>query len=238
MFSKRVRFLTTVAAAVGIPYAWFNENLAGSLQSGWSTLRQTVSSWHDGSRPTWPVSISTSDGFEVRDPNAPPIEATVQQLREALRFEVTPTWVTRKWPRISTIRAERDLVGLRVPLVTGTESDDFAGSLTYYFDGRHHLRRITLHGQMGDDRALVSLVTEHFGLRPEPTLGAGMYLLRWNAKPMNVLRVSHAPVVRAEVPNAKLIIEMEINDVSAGYGVSPEFSAMLQNDQHVRQWET
>jgi hypothetical protein len=63
-----------------------------------------------------------------------------------------------------------------------------------------------------------------------------VYILRWNAKPMNVLRVSHAPVVRADAPYAKYRIEMEINDVRGGYGVSPEFRDYLVPDQHVRRW--
>ena len=237
MFSRPLRFMAMIAVAAAIPYAWFNENLAGSLKGGWQKISGATSgNW---SRSTWPVSTS---GFSVdshnRDPDSPAIATSVHDLREVLQFRVTPRWVTDHWPRISTVRAERDLVGLRVPLVTGTNLNDFAGSLTYYFDARQHLRRITLHGHTGDDAALVEIMTKHFGLLPEPTLGAGIYILRWNAKPMNVMRVSHAPIIRVHDPHSKLIVELELNDLGAGYGLSPEFSEILVPDQHVRAWST
>lgn len=238
MFGKRMRFVTMVGIAAGIPYAWFNENFASALKGGlksFSNLRS--SSPRTGSGETWPVSFGLSSAaFSERDPNAPPSTPTLHRFDEVLRFDVTPRWVTQQWDRISSVRAERDLVGMRVPLVTGTSAGDFAGSLTYYFDARQRLRRLTLHGHTGDDQPLVQLATKTFGLRAEPHLGAGIYLLRWNAKPMTVLRVSHAPVIRSDEPFTKFIIEMEINDVYAGYGLTPEFAQILVPDQHVRRW--
>lgn len=242
MFGKRLRFLTMVGAAAAIPYAWFNENLAGTLQSGWesvsdraSRLTSSARSW---SSSGWPVSIGTgATGMPYTDPGGESV-STFHPLAEVLSFQVTPRWITDRWPRVSTVRAERDLVGLRVPLVTGTGFDDFAGSLTYYFDAGQRLRRITLHGQTGDDRQLVGMAVQQFGMHPEPNLAAGVYLLRWNAEPMNVLRVSHAPVVEASQPFSKLVVELEINDVGGGYGLSPEGAELLAPDEHVRQWNT
>ncbi len=244
MFGRRMRFMTMIAFAAGIPYAWFSENFGASVQSGWQSLSRATTSWSSSSSSssrwegtTWPASFGTSSRRSAdRDPNAPAAAVSIHQWAEVLRFDVTPRWVTDHWERISTIRAERDLVGMRVPLVTGTKVDDFAGSLTYYFDPNQRLHRLTLHGQTGDDRLLVEHASQKFGLRPEPHLGAGMYLLRWNGKPMNVMRVSHAPVIRADEPHTKFIVEMEINNVSGGYGVSPEFAELLIPDQHVRRW--
>jgi hypothetical protein len=232
-----MRFLTMIGIAAGIPYAWFNEHFGTTLKSGWQSWNRMKSSSTADSDGAWPVPFSTSASLSSqRDPNTPVSAPSVHDLRDVLRFDVTPQWVTENWDRVSTVRAERDLVGMRVPLVTGTTVEDFAGSLTYYFDAGHRLKRLTLHGQTGSDRAIVAHVTQAFGMRPEPHLGAGMYLLRWNAKPMNVLRITHAPVIRADEPFAKLIVEMEINDVHGGYGVSPEFAELLVPDQHVRRW--
>jgi hypothetical protein len=239
MFGKRLRFLTMLGVAVGIPYAWFSDTVGKSVQNGWKSWKQLSGSpaSRDLGDTTWPIAFQTSSA-EVgpRDPSAPAVGASLHELSDVLRFDVTPRWVTDRWSRISTVRAERDLVGLRVPLVTGTEVADLAGSLTYFFDATQRLRRLTLHGQTGDDRAVVSYVMQNFGMQPEPHLGGGIYLLRWNAKPMNVLRVSHAPVIRADEPHARLVIELELNDVHGGYGVSSEFASLLVPDQHVRRW--
>lgn len=239
MFGKRLRILTMIGIAAGIPYAWFNENFGSALKGGWKSLARVAAPSQGGgsSDSTWPVSFSLSSGATTaRDPAAPATPASIHKMEEVLRFDVTPRWVTDHWDRVSSVRAERDLVGMRVPLVTGTDIADFAGSLTYYFDARQRLRRLTLHGHTGDDRPLVELAVKAFGLRTEPHLGAGIHLLRWNAKPMNVLRVTHAPVVRADEPFTKFVVEMEINDVHGGYGLTPEFAQLLIPDQHVRKW--
>ena len=47
----------------------------------------------------------------------------------------------RRWPRVTTV-PQFALAGLRVPLVTGTQIDDLAGSLTYYFDRTDQVQRI------------------------------------------------------------------------------------------------
>jgi hypothetical protein len=226
MFGKQLRFLTMIGIAAGVPYVWFSERVGTIVRSGrqsWQGL--TSSSTAVGGK---------AGSFSSRNPDAPAASPVIYQLADVLRFDVTPRWVTEQWSRVSTVRAEADLVGLRVPLVTGTQVDDFAGSLTYYFDANQRLRRLTLHGQIGDDRKLVQYGMRTFGLLPEPHLGAGIYLLRWNAEPLNLLRVTHAPVIRADEPYGKLFLEMEINDISAGYGLSQEFAELLIPDQHVR----
>ncbi len=61
-----------------------------------------------------------------------------------LRFDVTVEWVMQRWPRVSTGLPYLQLQGYRVPLVTGTKVADLAGSLTYYFNARQQVQRITL----------------------------------------------------------------------------------------------
>jgi hypothetical protein len=78
-----------------------------------------------------------------------------------------------------------------VPLVTGTRPDDIAGSLTYYFDKRQQLQRITFEGVVGDERRLVNFVTGQYKLKAEPTLGAGLYVAKWSGRPQKArLRVN------------------------------------------------
>lgn len=239
MIGRRFRFLAVMAAATGLPYAWFNENVSGKLKSGWNSLSQLGTGQSSSNDTLWPVSIGTfNPTVASRDPQAPSVTAPVQRLADVLRFDITPAWILERWPRVSTVRAERDLLGFRVPLVTGTNVDDVAGSLTYYFNADKRLCRITLHGQTGSDATLVGIVSSSFGMHPEPSLGAGVYLLRWNTRPLNVLRITHAPVVRAEDPYSRFIVELELNDVAGGYGLSPEFTEVLRPDHHVREWRT
>jgi hypothetical protein len=137
---------------------------------------------------------------------------------------------------VSTVLADQKLEGLRVTLVTGTELEDLVGSLTYYFDARGSCRRISLHGNTGDERKLVELVASQFGMNPEPTLGVGMYVARWNGMPTSVLRIAYAPVVRSSNPHNRLEVSLEINRPDGYYGLSQEFAELLLSDRHTRRW--
>ncbi|MGE0757848.1 MAG: DUF6690 family protein [Pirellulaceae bacterium] len=265
MFSKRARFLTMLAASAGIPYAWFNENLAGPIRATWKSLSaeltaRSESTTHFGDiLPALPAAYEPqpTSSFDVssRPPEAPSnhtVSSVAPALRagrsetsgaglfcplpETLRFDIDPRWVTDRWPRVSTVHAQPDLEGLRVPLVSGTGPADILGSLTYYFDRRQRVCRLTLQGQTGDERALVHLASQRFGVKPEATLSAGIYVARWNGQPINVLHVSRAPVIRASSPHTRLRIELEVNDPSAGHGLSSELRQMLQYESQVRRW--
>jgi len=54
--------------------------------------------------------------------------------------------VISRWPRVSAGLAELQLQGYRVPLVSGTTANDLAGALTYYFNSRQQVQRITFQG--------------------------------------------------------------------------------------------
>lgn len=82
---------------------------------------------------------------------------------EIFRFDMTPQGVRKRWSRVTTGLADTRYQGYRVPLVTGTEESDLAGSLSYYFDSRPRLRKITFTGTTGDPGRLVDLVTKQFG---------------------------------------------------------------------------
>src|SRR5205085_8416505 len=89
-------------------------------------------------------------------------EVTVAPFEQALRWEVKPAWVLSTWSRVTTSLPELDLQGYRVAYVSGTAETDIAGSLSYYFDNTHQLRRIEFHGTTGDARRLVQfLISQH-----------------------------------------------------------------------------
>ena len=58
----------------------------------------------------------------------------INHFSEVIRFDIKPSWVTKRWARVSSSLAELGLEGYRVPVVTGADVNDLAGSLTYYFD--------------------------------------------------------------------------------------------------------
>ncbi|HMP07303.1 MAG TPA: hypothetical protein PJ982_13200, partial [Lacipirellulaceae bacterium] len=111
-------------------------------------------------------------------PASRPLEgAPSYSLTEVLRFDVTKEWVYQRWPRKSTGLAELDLYGVRVPLVTGTQLTDLAGSLTYFFDYAGRVQRISFRGRTGDTTQLIYLAAQRFGLTAQPALAAGEQLL-------------------------------------------------------------
>jgi hypothetical protein len=98
------------------------------------------------------------------------------------------------------------------------------------------VQRIHLHGYTGNPARLVHLATRYLRLQPEPHLGAGLYLQRWNGEPTSVLRISHAPVVSHANARSRFVVEMEINRPGATFRLSPEFQQLLTYDAHTQRW--
>lgn len=172
-----------------------------------------------------PASIAASDGLEP-----------IVDLREALNFNITPAWVVQRWPRVTNSVAPDGLHVMRVSLVTGTSVDDVCGCLTYYFDTRQRLERITLHGSAGDPSRLIAIVTRDHGLQPHRTLDAALYLKRWNGTPRCVLWIGHAPLARADQPHLRYQIMLELNRTDGKYRLSDETAAFLDERRKAGLW--
>ncbi len=172
------------------------------------------------------------------DPAAAPTLAGshVNDLREVIRFDISPDWVLQRFSRVSTVLADLKLEGLRVPIVTGIRADDMAGTLTYYFDHQSKLQRCTFHGFTGDPTKLVQTMTGNYGLTAEPALEAGVYTKRWNGTPVHFLRLTHAPVVYSNAVHQKYTVFMELNQPSLGYGISAEARRIVDSDRHSGRW--
>jgi len=160
----------------------------------------------------------------------------IHDLREVLRFDVTPDWVTSRFSRVSTVLAETQLEGLRVPLVTGIGTADLAGTLTYYFDYNAKLQRIMMHALTGDVSRLMETMRIHYGLEPESTLDAGVYTRRWNNVPVHFLRVTRAPVVYADALHHKFTIFIELNQPDLRFGISEEANKIIDTDRRTGRW--
>jgi hypothetical protein len=115
-------------------------------------------------------------------------------------FGITPAWVLGRWPRVSTRLSDIELLGYRVPLVSGTRPDDLAGALTYYFNSQQQLERISFQGTTADGRRLIALLERKFGFKRQLTTDPNLYLYQvlWSGKPKGQLWFQPAGVVAAD----------------------------------------
>ena len=160
----------------------------------------------------------------------------VNDLRDVMRFDVTPDWVLQRFSRVTTVLADTRLEGMRVPIVTGTRPDDIAGTLSYYFDGNERLQRVTLHGFTGDPRRLVSAMKTHYEMDREPSLEAGVFTKRWNGEPVHFLRMTHAPVVYSDAVHQKYTVFLELNQPDLAYGISRQAELIIHSDRQSGRW--
>ena len=162
------------------------------------------------------------------DLTSQPIQfAPVSDFKEIFRFDVSPTWAKQRWERLTTIPVENGLHGLRTALVTGTNSWDLNGSLTYFFDQNHRPQRITFRGWVGDPSRLVNLATQHFGLKSRPTHWAGLYLANFGGAQTGGLLMKDPDTIDRRNQVQRTAVIMEINQPAGGFKLSNEFLGFL-----------
>ncbi|OHB78330.1 MAG: hypothetical protein A2V98_20510 [Planctomycetes bacterium RBG_16_64_12] len=212
MFKKAMLVFVPVLAALS-PMAFF------SAPGWWSKMTASVSgatSAENVDEPAGLVPWTSPDGTDLPtlgDAQGPLEGAPVQELEEVLRFDLTPDWVVRRWPRVSAGLSYLELQGYRVPLVTGTAEDDLAGALTYYFTPRQQLQRITFHGATGNARKLVDLVTSRFGFARRLTNDASVFLYQipgQDGRAASFLWIRPARVVKADEPNQRFQVALVV----------------------------
>ena len=166
------------------------------------------------------------------DLNAQPLEfLPITDFGEIFRFDISPDWVKSRWKRISTNPGDDDLQGLRVALVTGVNSWDLHGSLTYFFDASKQCQRITFRGWTGDPHRLLTLLSQRFGFEAQKTQLAGFYLARKFWKTTGGLLMKHPPVIYAENPTEQLAIVMEINNPAGRTKLSDDFQSLIDGSK-------
>jgi hypothetical protein len=134
-------------------------------------------------------------------------------IEDVLRFDVTPGWVVRQWPRVSAGLGDLQLHGYRVPLVSGTAEDDLAGALTYYFNSQQQVQRIAFSGVTGDPRRLIRCVVDRFALARRLTNSPGIILYEVQGpdrRPLSTLCIRPVPVVKADNALARFNVALSI----------------------------
>ena len=139
------------------------------------------------------ATVSAGDGASV----------PVRGVAQVFRFDVTPEWIVRSWPQVSTGLVQMQLQGYRVPLVTGTTENDLAGSLTYYFNAQQQVEQIAFHGTTGDVRYLLGLLGGRHHLVRRLTNDPGLTLyesVRSDGSPASSVQIRSAPSIKANEP--------------------------------------
>lgn len=229
MFQRPLLFLAVLAAAGLIPYILLDKELSATARSQWNSLTGSAgsSSQQETLNAVDQFAASLLEGGSA----AIPPQLVVQQnapipLEHALRFEVSLPWVTAVFPRVTTVLGDTQLQGLRVPLVSGTQEHDIAGSLTYYFDREQVLRRITFQGYTGDERRVVMFLCSTYGMVAQPTLDRGLYRAAGPNGEVSTLLIRHVPVVSQNAPKQRmeLVIDLVRGPLPKGYKL-PELRA-------------
>ena len=151
-------------------------------------------------------------GYEIY-PVSTPLEGSPSvALEEVFRFDVTKEWVYERWARKSTALAELGLYGVRVPLVTGTEIHDLAGSLTYFFDASGRVQRISFKGQTGDTTRIVNLAMQRHGLQPQTSaiVGEQLFQLRRGVDVISELATQPSSVLWSSSPHDSFTVILEL----------------------------
>ena len=166
------------------------------------------------------------------DYDAAPLEfMPVFNFEEVFRFDISESWVRDRWNRISTNAEAVGLHGLRVALVTGTNSWDLHGSLTYYFDQNHRPQRITFRGWAGDGVKLTEFLTKFYGFRRQPTPWAGFYLTENGRNQTGGILMQYPTVIYRENQIQQVAVVMEINNPRENTGLSQEFQSLIAGSQ-------
>jgi hypothetical protein len=205
---RNALFGTAVMAALGVPFALSDKQDESSTPAA---ARDAAAAARSGSRETSESGILTSS-TTARSAEAAPLEGpAVANLAEILRFDITPAWLTQRWPRVMNARhASSALQAYRVPLVTGGKASDLAGSLTYYFDEQQKLQRIQFQGQTGDADPLADFLARQYGFerRMSGDPGQIVYSVRRDGKAVSQLTIQTSPLIDASAPQSRFRVEL------------------------------
>ncbi len=156
-------------------------------------------------------------------------------IEQILNFETTPQDITNRWARISFHVNYNGFHSYRVPVVTGEERDDLAGSLTYLFNEHEQLQRIEFLGYTQDASTLINVMTKKFRMTQRPSVLEALYVKSLNKLPVSALRITRPAVVNTSTVPSLLEIRFELNKVRLGAILSNSFRQLLAADKSAPQ---
>jgi hypothetical protein len=200
-----MRFLPAalVFGAAGASYIYNDEELSKTLSPASWVSDEGGSAFVEGSSADQLANAPAEAIVAVAGPSD-------LALSDIFRFDLTPQTITDRWNRVSTGLGDVRYQGYRVPLVTGTTPSDLAGSLTYYFDAKPKLRRITFLGATGDPARVVEYLTKQFGFRRSQTGNPRVTSYRPNFRYTGQLEVTPAEVLDRHQAESNYRIDLSI----------------------------
>ena len=208
MLNRKTLLAFGLASAIGIPLA------TSSSGDFVDSVSNRVSGWIGTGSDEEDGVVASNDPALEAGPGKPRIEGLpVGHLGEVFSFDVTPAWILSRWSRVSTQVGPLEFQGYRVPLLTGVQQGDLAGTLTYCFNDRQELQRLTFQGTTDDPSRLISLAVARFGFAAAkaPTPGQRQYEIGWNGRANSRLNVRMAGVVDTKSTKTHYSINIEIN---------------------------
>jgi hypothetical protein len=206
-FGRNALFGAAVAAALGVPFALSDKNepsASDPLEAGHGdaaiSKEPTAGSLSTLSGPH--TSHATVEGPLVAD------------LAEILRFDLTPSSISQRWPRVMNSRhAAGQLQAYRVPLVGSSKIGGLTGALTYFFTEEAKLQGVQFYGNAADAQPLVDFLTRQHGLQRyksgDPSLE--VYEVRRDGKAVSQLLLRTAPVIDAAQPEGRFRVELVLD---------------------------
>lgn len=187
------------------------------------------------SSPSPPIGGVNATTFQSSGPNSLRGQ-TITDLREVIRFDISPGWVPQRFQNVTTVLADKNLDALQVPLVTGASEFDINALLTYYFDASRTVKRIQLVGRTANAAPMAALMQQYYGLQSQPSLGGHLYTTRWNNNVTCLLHVAPAPMQQPGM-NDRYAFVLELNQPSLAYGLSEQATSILNNGRNNQQWQ-
>ncbi|MBL8892875.1 MAG: hypothetical protein JNL67_23055 [Planctomycetaceae bacterium] len=172
-----------------------------------------------------PDATVTSTPGNSRSANREPLPVwiPVNDLREIIRFDVSPYWVQQRWQPSTRLDLDQDgYYGFRVPLMTDEKVGQLNGALTYYFDGEGVVQRIQFRGTAAETAPLHNLLTQYFRFQAVPDREKILAPIHQNAA-RGLFRFTD-PVVEIAGQNRRLCeVAFEINSTQGRYQLSEAY---------------
>lgn len=224
MSNRPIMIATLLGASIGVPYAV--SRMSPSGESVKTSGVGSSSSWFGSSGSSARLNSlalpSLVGGANTNDNQATLEGAQYYRLDQVLRFDLTRDWVYSNWARKSTGLSDPQMFGIRVPLVTGTDMTDLAGSLTYYFNREGQVQHISFHGRTADTTKLVQFLIRTYKLAPvEAPAGEKWYQVKRGSLVLSQLRTWPESVLWSTSPHGSIVVELELERPGSSRSLVP-----------------
>jgi hypothetical protein len=212
---RKLIFVGAIGSSVAVPYL-------ATTGKGLDSVREFFSSNGKPATPAFNLDDPTAltPGPSAIDPFVESlINGTSNQIKEiappheltdVFRFDITIDWILQQWPSVSMVNSDLELQGYRVPLVTGINDDDVAGSLTYYFAADRTLKKITFDGVTGNADRLIREVAGPNGMTRASSDNPGVFLFQRSmfGKAQSELKIRPAELLSQANANRRFQVTM------------------------------